>query len=1003
MRKNSFLLLFLCVFAHGKASGLPWPSIESDGQDNQSDSLEIRFDSLERRYQKHGCLRENCIEFTDLDCFMKPSICDSNTVTRPIYSNLLRSASTLQNSPSSWTVEDVQYSQSNASSPNTCPISVLQYMYIQFKENALTEGLVKMENGFVKDVFLDGIHQDPYEDRLLFAFSPSDTIFYNNVTFTFPSDIRKGNMFPPIEFDADDGMGFRQVSNNGSITVNYQTGSHHLKMRMNYNSTVYYAHCYIQTVDENFQSSQSRSTSDELPETVCADGVEGLLARRIRTGNVAKRPFLIVEGFDPRLGGNLQDIGEAEGKKYGSLGYEDYFGKMDYDYLFSNFDVYYLDFKDCTISIKENAKLLERVIDIINGERDTCAYKPVIMGSSMGGLVARYCLRNMELRGKSHQVSTLICQDTPNLGANVPLGILYAAHGMLKIYNRYISQFWNLDDEVSILRKYVYCQSAKEMLYNFVDENGNIDNSTHTAFLRELNEMGYPCGDDGTLRCIAISNGNEQITSFEQSYLKMNFVFEPSVLVNCLLSLLNSVTGIALGYVSKNLETGLLGLLPGTQKVTCKAEINPIGTNRNICDIRLTYKKKIFGIFNAQKTFYELVKPDVSMGVNYDLSKGSYFDTRSIVSSIMPSEPLLDTWYASANIELDVREKFLFVPTASALDIGEGIANLTQADYNQNYDMQYRTLAPKHSPFHAYYISGQSEQHISMNENIVRWLLNQMRSQVSGDAIGSSGTHYAVTNITADQSVAWFTSSPDVATIDANGTLTQHSHGYTTITGQLSNGMQFSKRIMVGLPPYTIEPQYSSSGYCVKLALNTDYNEYSRYQHFIHCNLAVRNSSNQLEWTECPQMYHWVALTDDGTYVPVYYRLRYTNCNNEDVVGPTVYYSVNTSKPYIIEPNYFAATYFSEIRNVTLKRNPLFTGTFTNEFKIYNFESHGGVPPSCGSGLTEMVLTPQNVFPSAQIQSFMSNSYQHSISNDFIIRNYQGTPIQHFYISIIKP
>lgn len=1004
--KRFIFSIIICIFTfiHCSAtisSDTIWTSGTIDDNFNFINK-EIKLDSLERRYQKHGYFRDNCIEFTDLDCFNKTTICDSNFVTRSIFSDLLRSASTLTTPSANWTAEDVFANQSSMNSVNNCPIAIILYMYIQLKENALNEGLVNLNGDYVKDVYINGVHQNPYEDGVLFAFSPSDTLFYNQLTFSFPDEIYKKNFSPQIEFDADDGLGFRSIVSNGIVAVSYQSGKHHLKMRMRYGTQNYYAHCFITTVDP---SVQTRSMDGCVSIPLSINNIEGYLTKKIRNGNNVTRPFLFVEGFDPDMLNNVQSIDGANENKYGNLGYKSVLMEPQYDNLVNNFDVYYLDFKDCTLSIKENAKLLEMAIESINNDRNSNSYPLVVMGSSMGGLIARYCLRRMELDGKSHKVSTLICQDTPNLGANIPLGLLYASHAFLKMYNRYVSPYYDvIGDELTLLKKYVYCQSAKEMLYNFVNENGYIDNSVHLSFVQELHQMGYPVGDDGTLRCIAISNGNEQIVSATESLLKLGFEVKPSVFVDALLTLISSVTGPILGVLTKDIEVGLLETIPGAQKLSCKAEINPTGSGRDICDIRLIYKKKIFDIFNSQKTFFKYIKSDPSNNISYDLAKGSYYDTDYILSNLNTSAGKKeDNFLGSLNIDFEIKQKFLFVPTASALDIGEGIATLTQTDYSMNYEMQNRGAKPKHSPFHAYYVSQQSEEHIQMNNNILSWLMSQLQTQMVGESIGMSGYRYSISNLPLGESVTWSSSSPTIASIDGNGVISQHEHGYVSIMGQLSNGMQFTKRIMIGLPPYTIESRYTSSGYYTNLAINTNPSEFLRYQQYIKCDLAIRNSSNQIEWVERPEMYYWVPLEDTNNSVSVYYRLRFTNSKGDVILGPTVYRSINPSKPYIVEPNYFASTTYSGIQNVVLKPNPAFSDPFTDDFKIYHFESHGGIPPFCSIGVTQITLTPNNVFSSAQIQSFLGNANIHTITNDFIIRNNKGEPIQSFNISIVKP
>lgn len=964
---------------------------------------EILLDSLERQYQKHGYIREYCVELSDLNYHNKTNVCDSNLVNRDTFYNLLISASTMQKTTANWTPEDVFLEQSQLNSPSECAVSVMQFTYLQLKDNALKEGFVKLKGSYLKDVYTDGVHQNPYDDSFLFTFLPSDSLFFNNVTFSFPSTIHKYNVKPSMEFDADDGRGYQAINNATRLTVNYSSGIHHLKMRTKYNGITYYSHCYIKTVQKPNGTRNNNFNTEEIN----IDGLEGYLTLIKYSDTNITKPLLIVEGFDPDFNNNEKNV-DTEFKYYGRNGYFSILADPGYHYLLNNFDVYYLDFKDCTKSIKENARLFEEAINRINSVRDKSGYAPIVLGSSMGGLIARYGLRDMELREEKHNVSTLICQDTPNLGANVPLGILHAANGLLKSYNRYVQKYYNIEDNISMLRKFLYSQSDREMLYNFVDENGNIDNSVHESFIQELHAMGYPKGDDGTLRCIAISNGNEQIVSKSESLLKLSGELSATELADVILSVLWFATGPTLGILTKDIGVTLLGLLPGSNKFKFKAEINPTGSNKNICDLSLTYVKNICGK-NFQKTFFKHVKKDDSYGIKYDIAKGSYYDVNDIDLSLDKITEI-KTIMVEGRMQLDYKDHFLFVPTASALDIGEGVTNLSQEDYTQSYSMQYRTGTPKHSPFHAYYISDTSERHILMNSNIIDWLTKQLSVQVAGNDIGSDGVRYAISNIPATENVVWSSSDNSIASIDKNGVLTCHKHGYVDIIGQLSDGMQYKKRIMSKLPAYTIDAQYSINGYCAKLQFPPiDNGEYYRFADKIHCCLAIKNQSNPISgWTECPEMYHYVLLTDNSTDVNVYFKLWYTDNNNVQVSGSPVSMQINTSKPYILEPNYFACSSGTSIslvsfQNVKLKKNPAFKYDYTDEMKIRYFESHGGTTPSLGSAITEYTLNPFNIFNYSQIESFLRNTSQHSISNDFIIRNYKGEPLQRFYISLIKP
>ena len=54
--------------------------------------------------------------------------------------------------------------------------------------------------------------------------------------------------------------------------------------------------------------------------------------------------------------------------------------------------------------IRDNARLLIKIIDWVNAEKITAGSEEpnIVLGESMGGLVARYALRTMELEGRPH-------------------------------------------------------------------------------------------------------------------------------------------------------------------------------------------------------------------------------------------------------------------------------------------------------------------------------------------------------------------------------------------------------------------------------------------------------------------------------------------------------------------------------------------------------------------------------------------------------------------------
>ena len=86
----------------------------------------------------------------------------------------------------------------------------------------------------------------------------------------------------------------------------------------------------------------------------------------------------------------------------------------------AGYDIVYLDYAKGTDYIQNNAYLLQDVIKWVNDNK--IGPEPnVVLGVSMGGLVARWALKDMEDRSEDHQVRLNISMDSPHNGAYVPL------------------------------------------------------------------------------------------------------------------------------------------------------------------------------------------------------------------------------------------------------------------------------------------------------------------------------------------------------------------------------------------------------------------------------------------------------------------------------------------------------------------------------------------------------------------------------------------------------
>ncbi|WP_296380853.1 T9SS type A sorting domain-containing protein [Winogradskyella sp.] len=148
--------------------------------------------------------------------------------------------------------------------------------------------------------------------------------------------------------------------------------------------------------------------------------------------NVLDKPIIIVDGFDP---GDTRNIAGL----YSSLDFTGTSGAQNladlvraegFDVVILNFPTYLRDADGATIDggadfMDRNAMILVELLNVINIAK---AVNPnpepnVIIGPSMGGIIARYALNYMEDASIDPDTRLYMSFDSPHLGANVPIGL----------------------------------------------------------------------------------------------------------------------------------------------------------------------------------------------------------------------------------------------------------------------------------------------------------------------------------------------------------------------------------------------------------------------------------------------------------------------------------------------------------------------------------------------------------------------------------------------------
>lgn len=514
MRKRISCIALFFVLLLGITQKMFAQGVEENSE--VKDYLDNMFSTLDKSKVPCGLLRDYAFELTDLDKYTGDVLTDKNYVDREIYSYLLRTIrSAALGSKPYRDINEILVSQLSAGNENVVSLSAMAYQYSYIKENALTDKLIKYENGKVSDNIINGIWQNPYNTQYVIGVTPQDSIFNTQtLSFKLNSDCWFTNLsYSKIEIDPD-GKGYRQIAVGGTFSVSYtSSGQKELKMRITLkNGQQLISHSKI-LIRSNISTRAGNYAFENMIQ-IFGSAYKGVTTSarvfiKTRDGLI-RNPLIVVEGFDPLI---TSDYGfqTAEGFYNKLTRANNVYGQR----ILAEYDIIYVDWKNSEEYIQANANTLIKVIQEINRRKmySGSTAGNVIIGSSMGGLIARYALKTMENQNLTHQTSIYVSHDSPHLGANIPVGLLYTLHGIGSFLENKlnIGNIYNLatGTPLEYMLKQIHSNAARQMLVNYVDFGGLINNTAHNLWQQELSELGFPQGDPNKpFRMIALVNGS---------------------------------------------------------------------------------------------------------------------------------------------------------------------------------------------------------------------------------------------------------------------------------------------------------------------------------------------------------------------------------------------------------------------------------------------------------------------------------------------------------------
>jgi len=242
------------------------------------------------------------------------------------------------------------------------------------------------------------------------------------------------------------------------------------------------------------------SSSFEIDTLVGNDFVKGNAYTMLSEDGIFDKPFVFVEGIDfgtdhlPTRNGTFGWDAFSSGSVTGQYAMLQLMPYWIDTLQQHGYDLVLVDFYDGARDIRENAALVEKIIHLCNVHKSSNE-SIVVAGASMGGLISRYALRNMEIQNKQHCARLYISLDAPHLGAYIPMSLQSALYFMAP-YS-------------SAANSFVYDKlerpAAQQLLFYQWGATNQLQPTNFLGFQSELNSMGLP----RNCRNIAVANGNK--------------------------------------------------------------------------------------------------------------------------------------------------------------------------------------------------------------------------------------------------------------------------------------------------------------------------------------------------------------------------------------------------------------------------------------------------------------------------------------------------------------
>lgn len=546
------------------------------------------------------------------------------------------------------------------------PVAFIHYQYEYIDSNAYIDGRLEIKEGelFSKNntspFILDTINTlSVLADEL----QTGEVKIYFNDLYYFTNCQEKIN---EISFRVNDGNPIRLKSGDSTILTFYTPGTYTLSYIIFYaDGTDYRDSTTLKVVNAGsipceYKTGSSTQTFLDYENKLAGCNYElGFYYNTCEARSTEQlfKPILVLDGFDPsdtRKVGNIYDLMNAQPVQLAS-----YLRAQGHDLIIMNFP--------------KGADYLERnalgVMQMIEYIKARTQDQIIVIGPSMGGLLAKYAIATLEKNNIAHQVGLYVSFDAPHQGANIPIGAQY----FLKFFGENIGNAAALEG----LQK-IKSPAARQMLIHHYLRNSVYPMHDTYRNRYKLVDTKYP----EKSRNVSLINGAEN--SKEQGLMNELFSLHYTIFFNQLL--------VADAKVYKSSSTG----------------------SSVVADLFARNPNKLF----IKENMYKLSAPGFNNPhpSSLDNAPGGTYNTQYQLTHDA-NGTLMDGFKMNIGTHC-------FIPSVSALDVQspDGFVNYTMDIKNAEL------ICHQLIPFVAYHASNTNEEHVAIQQHSADWIKRELRN-----------------------------------------------------------------------------------------------------------------------------------------------------------------------------------------------------------------------------------------------------------------------------------